>query len=77
MTSKKIPETAEEAIAAGWKIATEAEVSASKALASNDRPPEFTESYCYVGPCSEGSRVVCFMTDSGCDHCFSTTEGCH
>ncbi len=77
MTSSSLPKNAEEAVARGWKLATDEEVKASKASPPGERPVEFTESYCYVGACSGGSRVVCFMTDRGCDHCFSTTEGCH
>jgi hypothetical protein len=35
------------------------------------------ESLCYLGPCDDnGNRTICYRTDTGCDNCFLTSEGC-
>lgn len=72
-----IPLTRQEADKAGLKPASATDVSASKALAGGiSFSPNVKDYLCYTGPCSNGWRTICYYTDTGCDDCRQTQEGC-
>ena len=71
------PATKEEALARGWTPATKEEIAKAKVLPNLVVAGAHTlGSICYQGPCNDGSRTICYRTDTGCDDCFSSSEGC-
>jgi len=71
-----IPLTAQAAQEAGFKKAGDQEIATAKAAGGIqfDSPQE--NYICYMGPCSGGYRTICYHTDSGCNNCYTTSEGC-
>jgi hypothetical protein len=72
-----IPLTSQEAEQAGLKKASAAEVTQLKTSGAAVRfDSAVPNSICYMGPCSGGSRTICYKSDTGCDNCYTSSEGC-
>jgi hypothetical protein len=72
-----IPLTSQEAEKAGLKKASGAMMTPLQSLSGGLYFTPAQVSYiCYVGPCSDGTRTICYRTESGCDNCYVTSEGC-
>ena len=72
-----IPLTLQDAEKAGLTKVPATDVASAKAVtgAITFDSPEINY-VCYVGPCSGGRRTICYRTNSGCDACYYTSEGC-
>lgn len=66
------PKTAQEARDMGWQPATDQEIAAMKAHPDSTKTEDPQLGFnCYVGPCVDGKRTMCFYTDRGCTECYS------
>lgn len=69
--------TINEAKLAGLKKSTKDEIENSKKTEGGiyNADPQLLNQ-CYVGPCIDGYRTVCYYSDTGCDDCFQDPDNC-
>lgn len=71
-----IPLTRQEAQRQGLKALPQGGKLGEISMSGLHFSPLLLDYLCYVGPCVDGTRTLCYHTDSGCDACFESSEGC-